>query len=349
MSVQNQNITKKNILLVVNGDYSYCIRAKRIAEAYRSDGYNVFVLSHSASQQEENITEFFTFFSYASWFAKLRRFFKLLIRRYNSYLNEQGIAKRLIHQFELVICFDLICLPLVTTHIEYSKLIVDLREYYPKQFENDLVWNLTFGPLYTYLCKKYLCKADEHWTVSPGLKDTYKHYFNIDCLLKPGIPNIPKLPIKPIGNKIRLVHHGVANRNRNIEDMIKVVEMLPDNFYLDLYLVNNNNSYYNKIKALVAKNNRIELKPQIPQDLIVQTLSKYDLGLFICKPRTFNLAHAWPNKVFEFHKAGLRIVTTPLPGMLELKKQLPDIICSNSYELDSIVTTLRDLVTLNSD
>ena len=335
--------SKKNTLLVVNGDYSYCIRAKRLAHTYHNEGCKLSVLSHDMSMQESNIAHNYNFKNQDTTLTKARRFIKLLLRMHTSYLNEQKAHQIANKNFDTIICFDLICLPFITAHLTYTKLVVDLREYYPKQFEHNFIWSVSFAPLYKFICKKYLAKAEEHWTVSTVLQKAYEKFYKIKCELKPSIPQVKALPLKPIGKTVKLVHHGVANPNRNIEDMIEVVKLLPDNYLLDLYLVNNNHRYYRKIKALVDSCDRVKLNPPIPQQSIIDVLSTYDIGLFICKPNTFNLAHAWPNKVFEYHAAGLRTVTTPLPGMIELKSWQNNIYYSKDYSSESIACAINSL------
>lgn len=334
------NNRKYKALLVVNGNFGHCSRAKRDMRDLLLRNFEVHILCESFTDTSNAPIIEHRYTIGGNLFRKAIRLVRLILRRYDSYLSEMHNAVNIDTRFEKVVVYDLIWLPTTVKKVRYKQLCVDLREFYPKQFENNLLWRLSFGALFHYICTFYAKEPNEFWTVSPGLVNAYNTTFNIRCKLKPSIPEGARLPRKPIGTQIQLVHHGVANPNRKLENMIQALRLLPDNFTLDLYLVNNNPRYFIKLQRLVEETERVSLLPPVPEEKLLDTLKKYDIGLFVPPPSTFNLRHSWPNKVFQYNAAGLRVVTTPLEGMIQLARSVSNLFCSKSFSVRDVADTI---------
>ena len=70
---------------------------------------------------------------------------------------------------------------------------------------------------------------------------------NIPSYCDPGSPR----PIDP--NHIRLVNHGSAVRDRQLETMIEAVALADERFSLDFYLFEVEAGYIDKLKALAER------------------------------------------------------------------------------------------------
>jgi len=76
------------------------------------------------------------------------------------------------------------------------------------------------------------------------LKKLYKKNYAIDALLFRSVPQYSDIAVKPVGlDKLRMVHHGIANPDRCLETMIDVFHGLDDRYELDFYL-KGNEPYY---------------------------------------------------------------------------------------------------------
>jgi hypothetical protein len=111
-----------------------------------------------------------------------------------------------------------------------------------------------------------------------------------------------------------MVHHGAANRNRRLGDMIDIVRRLDARFTLDLYLTGSQ-STIEDLKKQARDCPRVRFLPPVPYDTILPMLTQYDVGLFFNIPTTFNLRSALPNKLFEFIQARLMVAIGPSPDM----------------------------------
>ncbi|PAF44788.1 glycosyltransferase family 4 protein [Helicobacter sp. 11S02596-1] len=222
--------------------------------------------------------------------------------------------------FDLIICHDLVLLPIVLADKKGAKVLFDAREFYPAQNQTNFRWRLLFAKFNDYLCKTYLLQADSVITVSKGLQTLYKKHYGISSKLFYSLPkyhDLPPSPIKP--STIKIIHHGAANPNRKIEKMIEVANFLDGRFELDLMLVNTDTSYMEFLQKKVAKmrhkGKKVAIIPPVAYEEIIPFSACYDMGLYCIPPSTPNLKHALPNKFFEFIQARLAIIITPNPEM----------------------------------
>ena len=117
-------------------------------------------------------------------------------------------------------------------------------------------------------------------------------------------------------NHIKIIHHGYASPDRCIEIMIETMDYVDNRFSLDLMLVANwNLEYYEELKAMAQNRNNVRIIPPVAFEEIVPFSSKYDIGMFLVPPTTYNLQMCLPNKFFEFIQARLALAIGPSPEM----------------------------------
>ena len=180
-------------------------------------------------------------------------------------------------------------------------------------------------------------------TVSPGLVNEYNKEFKISAELIRSVPYfVDCLPLEVLDNKIRMVHHGGANRNRTLEKMIEVAGQLDDRFSLDFYLVGDA-KYIKQLKSQAAPYKNIMFKVPMAYEDIVLTLNRYDLGFFLVQPTTFNLRYCLPNKIFEFIQARLMVAIGPSPDMAALVNEHECGIVADSFKPSEMAKKLNEL------
>lgn len=210
---------------------------------------------------------------------------------------------------------DLYLLPAVVKNISAKQILFDAREYYPSQNEEKFLFRLIEAPLRNYLCKKFLKEVNYTFTVSKGIANLYKKNFSTECDVFYSTPNYIKQEFSNCNQTIKFVHHGNANRNRKIEDMVYSFKSSDIKAIFDIYLAGNDLEYINELKFIAATDRRINIKEPVPYIEINNMLSNYDVGVFFFSPTTLNLQHAMPNKLFEFLHANLAILSSPVDDM----------------------------------
>lgn len=231
--------------------------------------------------------------------------------RHRSILN---VLKKNI-RFDLIIANDLEPLPLcIKLKTKWKcKVIFDAHEWYPDQSINTLRHRLK-AKWSMDICAHVLKNVDKVTTVSNGLAKLYKDNFNVDPVVIFNAPHFQD--IKPSIHQlestcIRMVHHGGANRNRQIENMINLASLLDDRFTLDLFLVSSDQAYLKELQALALKTKNVKLNAPWKPSEIVEQLNAYDVGLYYFLPTNKNLEINMPNKFFEFIQARLALIIGP--------------------------------------
>lgn len=220
-------------------------------------------------------------------------------------------------QFDLVIAHHYDALPLgynIARAVK-AKLVYNVHDYYERQFEDNHVWMKHQQPLVQFLSNKYIPECDLIFSAWTKIHEDYQKLYSVPSVIINNATEFNDLePVfKNENEKIRIIHHGIANSNRKIELMIEMMDHLPDNFSLDLMLINSpyEMDYFNSLKQLAAKNPRIKFIDPVQTREISRNINTYDIGVFILPPNGFNPTYLLPNKLFEFVQARLACLVTP--------------------------------------
>ena len=346
---------KKKALVITLTNFIDDPRPRRNHEIFSELGYSMEIISYKFKSDSSNFNQNFHFIKKKGY---CNRILFLLTVLFNNILKFK-ILDQIALQFEfnsselsdylsqrnydVIILEDLKLLPLVINKKNKSKIIFDAREYYPKQFENSIVFKLIESKFNYRLCYNYVNKTDLMLTVSRKIQEEYSNKFKVDVKLIMSAPKFNDITINDINpKKIKIVHHGMANRNRQLEKMINCFKDFNDNFIFDLYLVGNN-KYIEELKLIASDCQRIQIKNPIKHDQIVKTLSSYDIGFFYVEPSTFNLKYCLPNKFFEFIQARLAILTGPTSEMSFLIDKYEIGMYSKKFDTNEIIKLVNNM------
>jgi hypothetical protein len=245
--------------------------------------------------------------------------------------------------YDLLVVENLELLPLAFRVRNFSIILFDVREYFPREYESSIRFRLLERPLRLSMCKQYLPQCDHMVTVSPGLAEEYEKEFGVSMQVLRSTPKYRDMPVHSTSsNAIRLVYHGGASPDRNLKNLIEITLCLDDRFTLDLYLVGSPR-YIRSLKVLAAGCNRIRFLEPVPFDQIVPMLNQYDVGFFYVEPTSFNLLNCLPNKLFEFIQARLAVAIGPSPNMAELVHEYNCGFIAPEFSLEAMIETLQSL------
>lgn len=245
--------------------------------------------------------------------------------------------------FDLLIVEDPQLLPFAFEIKRKGKILFDAREYYPRQNEGELWFDLFERRRRTQLCRDYLTRCDAVVTVSEGLRREFLNEFGVDAKVYRSTPSYVDFPFHPTDpDNIRMIYHGAANRNRRLENLIDIFSCLDERFSLDLILTRNP-GYQQELRQKAAPMKRVAFPEPVPFEEIIPTIGKYDIGFFYCEPTGFNVKHCLPNKLFEFIQARLMIAIGPSPDMTELVKEYGCGVVSKEFSIQSMARTLNSL------
>lgn len=349
----------RNILICNLGNTDNDPRPNRMLEFYKSKNFQVFVCSDNSSNDSfidltfkelRNSSSFLNFF--------LRNFLKILrkIASFNfikDFLNSIlfgyiGLSEKMKSQeFDIIFCHDIYLLDFALSLKKKSKkgkVFFDAREYYPEQFQDSFSFKFLETNERRRILKKNIHKADKFFTVSENLRKEYKKEFDRSPDLMMSLPFKKDLNVQKINqSEIRIVHHGVANQNRQIEKMMKIVDKADSKFKFDLFLTGDK-KYIQFLKMF--ETDRIKIRLAIDFSQIISTLNSYDIGFFYVEPTTKNLEYCLPNKFFEFIQARLAVFTGP---SIEMKNLIDKYNCgfySQEFSIENASEKLNSISTL---
>ena len=260
--------------------------------------------------------------------------------RYNLFNKAKILLEK---NYDLIIVQDLSLLPLANEIKKTARLIFDAREFYPLQNEESKYFKIIEKPQRMFLCNHFLSKCDKVVTVSPGIIEAYNSYFKLKPDLLRSTPFYSNIKYsKTSKSKIKMVHHGVANKNRNLGKMIEITNLLDERFTLDFYLTGSV-SDISHIKKLSKDSTKVRVLDPVPYDKIVPTLTSYDIGFFYVEPTTFNLYNCLPNKFFEFIQARIAVAIGPSRDMAKLVNKYDCGFISKDFSISSMVKSLSEL------
>ncbi len=352
----------KKIVIISNGILSSQPRVLMELNALTSTNYEIIVIGSSpgflkykfvklSSVSPAPIIKFH--YQFNAFFRKVLSafvlsyllFYRFVISIRKVLVSELNKIKLLSEKPDLIILHGIEHLPWVYPVVEKlkCKIILNLHEYYPLEFEDDEQWLKTTKLYYDKLLKKYGKLVDAYFVVCESIISKYK---------KDGLSNLylvrntkPFYELRPIvtnSDKLRMIHHGVCNSSRKIEFMIEVMKFLPENYYLDLMLVPDRVNYTNLIN-LAKDDHRIRfINPVITEDIPL-FINNYDIGIFLLPPVNFNYLNALPNKLFEYIQGRLAIVVSPNPEMKKLVEDYSVGKASKDYTPKEFANTILSI------
>jgi hypothetical protein len=261
------------------------------------------------------------------------------------------LAKKLERDsFDFIVANDIDTLPLAFYLCRNSKVVFDAHEYAPRHFENNRIWKTFFQPFYIHLCKKYIPKTSAMLTVGQGLASEYQKNFGVQPVIITNATGFVEITPSPIiSDRIRLIHHGIANPSRRLELMLELMKHLDDRFTLDLILMTSDfasaqtRSYIENFKRIAMADRRIKVLPAVKSHQVVHTINAYDIGVFLIPPVNFNYANTLPNKLFDFIQARLGIAIGPTPEMAAIVNTYQNGVVAANFEPTALAEKLMTL------
>lgn len=243
------------------------------------------------------------------------------------------------NKFDLVIAHGIYALPFISAL--NCKKVFNAHEYYLRELEDNSTWLKYTRPYYNYILNNHLRNCDLVFAVNKPIGEEYEKTYGIKYLEITNATDFVDLKPKAVTTEISIIHHGAAIRNRQLELMIKCVNLLPDNYTLTLMLVKTDEVYYNEL--LKYKSSRIKFIEPVDVSLISKSINQFDIGLFILPPVNYNWLNALPNKLFEFIQGRLAIAVSPNPLMKQVVNENQIGIVAHDYSAEAMATSITSL------
>ena len=341
-------MTKRKILIISFSNLKSDPRVKRQIN-YFKEFYEITTVG-LADSEIENVThiDVYSEFNKMNFIIPLP---KLLLGLFESYywnLEEIKLTLEKItgKQFDIIIANDADALPVALKIKGNAKVIFDAHEYSPEENNDSLRWRILFKKYKTNLIKKYAQKADFMLTVCDGIAKKYNSEFGLNPMVITNAADyFENTNSMKVGDKIKIMHHGLALPQRKIENMIEMMDFVDERFELDLMLVFRKEEYKKELEQLIGTKKNVRLIPPVSTDEIVPFISQYDMGIYLLEPNNFNNKHALPNKFFEFIQGRLAIAIGPSPEMAKIVSDFDLGLVSKDFEAKNLADTVNSFTT----
>jgi len=246
--------------------------------------------------------------------------------------------------YDLVVANDARALPLAFA-ADGDQVYADMHEWAPEERSTIFVWRVLVGPYMEHLCRTYLKRAAAVTSVSSGLSGLYAETYGLTTETIRNSADfrgdLAPTPVDP--DRIRLVHSGTADTERNIVELIEATERLGDRFSLDLYLLEVPGGHLAELKTLAAGSPRVTVHDPVPPATLPTVLNQYDIGVFLYPLRTRSHLYHLPNKFFDFAQARLAMVFSPAPEIDAYIAKYELGLITRDTTADGLVDALKDL------
>jgi glycosyltransferase involved in cell wall biosynthesis len=248
---------------------------------------------------------------------------KIQARKFISYLyNIEDFDHAKIRQAHLLIVFDLDLLVFLTNLAPNTRVLLDLRELYPKQYAGNFAFKIGLRKIRSYLLKNHVMNiCTELTSVSKGMQTYYLQKFGLQSSVVRSVSNFQSHKSSDgISTKVKVVYMGIANPMRQLEKAIEIFSKYSDRYDFHLYLVGDS-GYIQYLINKYQESGNIFFEKAVPQDEIHSTLIKFDIGWTFYELTTANFEVALPNKFFDYMQAGLAVLGAPTQDMIQQTTQ----------------------------
>jgi hypothetical protein len=333
---------KPKILVIKRADMEFDIRSQRIATSLRKD-FDVKLVGVSpwseSTIKQESIPDFniMQLSLPERAFRKIRR--EILQRNIGDKSLEYRFSKdKWIHSasqfmaknsFDLIIACDIDAIAASKISKSRALVIGDMHEHAPTELANQPGWLERIGVYKSWLCEEYLPTVDVLYTVSSSLAKSFSQEFRLELpeVLRNVAPYTQRIKKPSNMAPNNFIHHGIAAKIRRLEEHAILANRLGDPYQFNMMLQPVEYDYYGYLKGIskIVDNFKI-IAPVAPSE-IIQSIAKYDAGIYLLRPETEQLRVTLPNKFFEFVQARLPIFSGGLGEMDALVERYRIGVC----------------------
>lgn len=198
-------------------------------------------------------------------------------------------------------------------------LVYDTHELASDEYADRLRWRVLHRPVVVGLERECLKDAALVTCVSDGIADRLRELYGL--AERPTVirntPAYQELPLRPTGERIEVLYHGVVSPGRGLEECIRSVALWRPEFSLTIRgpVAAAYRAQLEQEIATAGVSGRVHLAPPVPMVDLVREAARFDVGIFALPGHSLHNRYALPNKFFEYAMAGLALCVSDLPEM----------------------------------
>jgi glycosyltransferase involved in cell wall biosynthesis len=248
---------------------------------------------------------------------------------------------------DAILVNQLFALPLARSLGADTPVLFDAHEHWTSESAS---WTrrqrLSMRGAHEWIVDQFVPQTAAMTTVSAGIARSFRERIGISPQLVTNAPYFAPLQPTPVREPIRLLHVGMADPRRRLEDTIAAVHSLDRRFTLDLVLAGRP-GYRRRLQERASRDDRVRVLPPVPSDRLLSFANAYDVGAFLLPARFPNQVHVLPNKLFDYIQARLAVAIGPSPEMAQIVDAWDCGIVSSSFTPEAFAEALDSLTVEN--
>jgi hypothetical protein len=243
---------------------------------------------------------------------------------------------------EAIVVNDLITLPLALAVAAGRPVVLDAHEYAPVEWETSRAWRMLMRPHVRWICRTHLPRVASMMAVSLEIASRYERDSGVSARVVTNAPRFEELEPSEVGETVRLVHFGWPDPMRRLGDTIEAMRLLKGPYSLDLLLITPESmrAELRDLQRLAGEDPRIRFLDPVPMRELPRFANRYDIGVHMLPPATFNQRFALPNKFFEYIQARIVPAIGPSPEMAAILERWDCGIVADDYTPQALATAI---------
>lgn len=245
--------------------------------------------------------------------------------------------------FDAAIANDAGTVGVANSIVGARRVHADLHEFFPGLPAPDSPSGRRQVRYWSWLTRAHAAKARSSTTVGAEIAKRYREFGLTPRVVTNATPH-QILDVTPTSRPVRIVHSGNPFRDRGLAETMRAVASAKADVTIDLYLTHNGTADRAYLMELAESlGSRVTIHEPVPQVQLVETLSKYDVGIFVLPMTSENYALALPNKFFDFVQARLALVVGPSIEMARIVRERSLGIVTETFDRTAIESALESL------
>ena len=310
----------KKVVVSVSNDLATDQRVSKICAVFMDEGYDVLLIgrkrknSLSLDRPYKTIRFRLLFNTGALFYAALnmRLFWKLLFTKTNVlYAND----------------LDTLLANFLVSKLKRVKLIYDSHEYFTEVPE---LAGRRFAKGTWLRIERYIFPKLKHViTVNDSIAEIYKKEYNVDVATMRNVPlkhsGIEKDKTRaelnlPIDKKLIILQGAGINVDRGGEELVESMRYVKD----AVLLIVGGGDVIEVLKKMVSDFglvDKVRFIDKMPYKRMMMYTVNADLGATLDKPTNLNYRYSLPNKIFDYLKAGIPVLSSNLIEVARIVNQ----------------------------
>ena len=274
---------------------------------------------------------------------------KLLLRKGAMFYLEYNLRLFLYllkSEIDVFVANDLDTLPAnyLASRIKHKPLIYDSHEYFTEVPE--LIGRPVVKAIWSGLEKLLVPKVDAAYTVCNSIAEVYQNLYKIDFKVVRNLPvcsmlQEPKHQEKVPDQPKVILYQGALNLGRGVGAAIRSMAYLEG---VELWLAGDGDLAI-QLKELVVEmglESKVKFLGRLPLHQLSEITQQADLGISLEEDLGLNYRFALPNKLFDYIQAGVPVLVSNLPEMMQIVEHYQIGAIAETHQRKVLAELMRD-------